>query len=221
MRDGSLKVDFHCHTRFSPDSLNDLQALINQAKRKGLGKIVITDHNTIQGALHARQLDEKFVIVGEEIKTTRGELLACFVNREVPKGLHPLEAIEMLRSQGAFISVSHPFDRLRSGWELDDLERITPLVDAIEIFNARVVRPGMNDEALAYAAQHQLAGTAGSDAHSLLEIGAVALDLPDFDDADTLRAAIRQGKVVGKVSPAWVHLTSTWAKLVKRMDQHQ
>lgn len=195
--------------------------MIQRAKQRGLDKIVITDHNTIQGALIARQMDPGFVIVGEEIKTTKGELLACFVKQEVPKGLPPLEAIQMLRSQGAFISVSHPFDLYRSGWNLKDLEMITPLVDAIETFNARVIHKSMNDDAQAYAAKHQLAGTAGSDAHSLIEIGAVALDLPDFEDAESLRTAIQSGKIVGHTNPAWVHLTSTWAKLYKKMNHHK
>ena len=59
--------------------------------------------------------------------TTRGELLAAFVTEEVPSGLSPQEAIQRLRSQGAFISVSHPFDVMRHGhWDLPDLLEISP-----------------------------------------------------------------------------------------------
>lgn len=210
-----MKVDFHCHTRFSPDSLNDLHGLIQKAKQKGLDRIVITDHNTIEGALLANQIDPEFVIVGEEIKTTRGELLAFFVKDPVPKGLKPLEAIHVLREQNAFISVSHPYDRYRSGWDPSDLEEIAPLVDAVEIFNARVLQRKMNDEASEFARAHHLAGTAGSDAHALFEIGQAALDLPDFHDTESLQKAILDAKVIGKVSPGWVHLSSSWARFQK------
>lgn len=211
-----MKVDFHCHTCYSPDGLNTLPALIKKAKQRGLDRIVITDHNTIQGALLARQMDPEFIIIGEEIQTTQGELLAAFVSQEVPKGLSPLDTIGRLRAQGAFISVSHPFDVYRSGWPLQDLEEISPLVDAIEIFNARVLHPWMNDDAMEFAREHQLAGTAGSDAHALREIGQAALEIPEFQDAESLRSVIRKARVVGKISPSWVHLFSSWAKIKKR-----
>ena len=116
------------------------------------------------------------VIVGEEIKTTKGELLAVYVTEEVPAGLSPVETISLLRSQGAFISVSHPFDLGRSGhWDVDDLLEITPLIDAIEIFNARCIRAIYNTRAQDFARQHNLLGTAGSDAHCLMEIGKATL----------------------------------------------
>jgi predicted metal-dependent phosphoesterase TrpH len=78
------------------------------------------------------------VIVGEEILTTQGELLAAFVTEEIPARLSPLETIHRLRAQGAFISVSHPFDGHR-GWQLEALLEIAPLVDAVEVFNARCI----------------------------------------------------------------------------------
>ena len=63
----------------------------------------------------------ELIIIGEEIQTTEGELLAAFVEREIPAGLEPGAAIKMLKDQNAFISVSHPFDTMRSGWKPDTL----------------------------------------------------------------------------------------------------
>ncbi len=110
------RVEFHCHSRYSPDSLSSARGLIDAARDRGIDRLVITDHNTIRGALAAKALDPERIIVGEEILTQRGELLAAFVSEEVPAMLDPQEAIQRLRQQGAFISVSHPFDRARSGW---------------------------------------------------------------------------------------------------------
>jgi predicted metal-dependent phosphoesterase TrpH len=165
------KTELHCHSAASPDCLVSVKDLINVAKSRGLHRLAITDHNTIRGALYARSLDPELIIVGEEILTTKGELLAFFVKEEIPRGLTPLEAIKRLREQNAFISVSHPYDRLRHGWELEDLKEITPLVDAIEIFNARSFTTAINDQAKEYARENNLRGTVGSDAHSLVEVG--------------------------------------------------
>ncbi len=84
--------------------------------------------------------------MGEEVQTTGSELLAAFVTRVVPRDLEPKEAIKRLRDQGAFISVSHPFDPHR-GWQFEDLLEIIDLVDAVEVFNARCYRPEWNLQA--------------------------------------------------------------------------
>src|SRR5215212_1160223 len=133
-----LKVEFHSHTNASKDSLTQPAELIAAARRKGLDRLVITDHNTIVGALAAQKIASELVIVGEEIMTTQGEILAAFITEEIRPGLSPKETIQQLRDQGAFISVSHPFDRIRSGgWRKSDLLEIISFVDAIEVYNSR------------------------------------------------------------------------------------
>lgn len=112
-----LRIEFHCHTIYSPDSLNEIDDLLRTCEERGIDRVVITDHNTIAGAVAAKELDPKRVIVGEEIRTTQGELLAAFVQEKIPRGLSPFEAIARLREQGAFISVSHPFDRRGGYWK--------------------------------------------------------------------------------------------------------
>jgi hypothetical protein len=211
-----MRVDFHTHSLRSKDSLTAYPDLLQACQRKGLDKIVLTDHNTILGAVEAQQLDPGRVIVGEEIMTEQGEILAAFVREEIPRGLPPLEVIGRLREQGAFISVSHPFDRNRNGsWKLSDLEQIAPLVDAVEVFNARCMQADFNQKAQAFARQHGLPGTAGSDGHAAFEIGRAHLLLPDFQDADSLRTAVRESQVVGKLSSPFVHFASVYARWVK------
>ncbi len=213
-----MKVDFHLHSSASKDSNTSPSQLVQTARRKGLGRIVVTDHNSIAGALAARELDPELVIIGEEIRTTRGEILAAFVTREIPRGLSPREVILRLRDQGAFISVSHPYDSWRDGaWQEEDLLEILPLVDAIEIFNARCLNSTANQLAQDCASLHDLPGTAGSDAHAAFELGAACLELPAFTDADGLRSVIRQAHVVGKLSPWWVHFASRFATLRKKV----
>lgn len=213
-----IRVELHCHTRYSKDCLIDLPALLRTCQRKGIQRLAITDHNNIQGALHAYDLDPQMVILGEEIATRSGELLAFFVHDEVPPGLPAEDAIKYLRKQGAFISVAHPFDRFRSGhWHTSDLERIAPLVDAIEVFNARCLLPGFNWDAQEFAKLHGLPGTVGSDAHALFEVGQACLLLPDFQDAKGLKEALTQATPKVSLSPPWAHLASRYAAWRKKL----
>src|SRR5271157_2003852 len=108
-----MSVEFHCHTVFSKDSLTSPQKLVDTCRRKGIDRVIVTDHNTIEGARAAQLIDPERVIIGEEIMTTRGEILAAFVTKEIPARLSPIETIKRLRDQDAFISVSHPFDEWR------------------------------------------------------------------------------------------------------------
>ncbi len=210
-----LKVEFHCHSIASRDSLNRPADLVATARKLGLGRLMVTDHNSIKGALEAHRLDPELVVVGEEVLTLDGELLAYYVQEEVPRGLPPEDAIRVLRQQGAFISVPHPFDRGRHGWELADLEQILPHVDAIEAFNSRSHLPLYNDQAAAFARSHSLAVTVGSDAHTLGEVGRSTLTLPAFTNADELRQVIRQGIPDTRLSSLWVHFGSMWARIKK------
>lgn len=168
----------------------------------------------------AKRLDPERVIVGEEVMTDRGELLAAFVSEEVPPGLPALDAISRLRDQGAFISVSHPFDKLRSGhWEEDDLLNIIDLVDAIEGYNARCMWPGFNREAQDFANRHHLAVTVGSDAHAAFELGKATLLMPPFVDADELKQALQKARRDVSLSAPWVHFYSRYASWRKKTDR--
>lgn len=213
-----IKVDSHCHTHHSPDSLAKPQAILAACRRKKIDRLIITDHNTITGALECQALDPERFIVGEEIMTKEGELLAAFVVEEIPPGLYAVDAIERLRAQGAFISVSHPFDTLRSGsWSLPDLEAITPLVDAVEVFNARCFPVSNNYQAELFAQKNGLLGTAGSDAHAAFEIGRGLMEMELFDSKETFLANLKDARVVGKPTPLWVRLVSRYAVISKRI----
>lgn len=212
-----LRVEFHCHTNASKDSLTPPRKLVEACRRRGIDRVVVTDHNTIAGARAAQALDPELVIVGEEIMTTRGEILAAFVSEEIPKGLTPQETIRRLQDQGAFISVSHPFDSLRSGgWREHDLLEILPQVDAIEVYNSRCMLPRFNREARRFAEKHRLAGTVGSDAHATFELGRSLLLLEPFEGPDGLRNVIRTGIPKVKWSPPWFHFSSRYATIRKK-----
>jgi predicted metal-dependent phosphoesterase TrpH len=215
-----LRVEFHCHTNASKDSLTTPRDLVDTCRRKRIDRVVITDHNSIAGARLAQALDPERVIVGEEIMTTKGEILAAFMTEEIPAKLSPQETIQGLRDQGAFISVSHPFDQIRSGgWKLPDLLEIVPLVDAIEVYNSRCMLPRFNREARQFAEEHDIAGTVGSDAHAAFELGRSLLLLEPFDGPEEMRKVIRKGIPKTRWSPPWFHFSSRYAVINKKIRE--
>ena len=215
-----VKAEFHVHTCYSHDSLVKIEDLLKACDKKGLDRVAITDHNVIKGALAAKELDPERVIVGEEIQTTQGEVLGYFMRAHVSAGLTPMQTIETLKAQDAFISIAHPFDPHRgTTWSESSLAEILPYIDAIEVFNARCLSNKANLQAEAYAHKHRLACMVGSDAHSLYELGRACLILPAFDDADSLRKALVSARRDDSLSGAWVHLISTYSKLYKRISK--
>jgi predicted metal-dependent phosphoesterase TrpH len=215
---GTWRIDLHTHTWVSPDSKTDPKALVEQAREVGLNRIAVTDHNVIEGALEAHRLAPDLVIVGEEIETeTGGELIAYFVQEVVPPHLPIGETIRRLREQGAVISISHPVDTLRNSalGEKLTLEFIEQ-VDALEVFNARCLRAKDNAHAAEIARRYGKAITAGSDAHTLREIGRGYLTLPPFRDApQAFLDSLNKATPGGRLSGIWPHFASTFAKLGK------
>lgn len=213
-----LTIELHAHTRASEDCLMRPADIVRTCQRLGLDRLAVTDHNTIRGALEVQTLAPELVIIGEEIMTTQGELLAYFVREEVPPGLSPLETITRLRAQGCAISVSHPFDRLRQGaWNPADLAAILPLVDAIEVFNARCIYAADNTRALAFAQEHAKLGTVGSDAHSQRELGRAVVRVPGAASGAELVAGLASGQRQTRLSSPAIHFTSRFAKIWKRL----
>jgi predicted metal-dependent phosphoesterase TrpH len=166
-----LKYDLHVHTEYSRCSGLKLNTLLKTAKKAGLNGIAITDHNTIKGALSLKKLnkDKNFeIIVGEEIMTNHGEILAYYIEEEIKPG-DVFEVIEKIREQNGLISVAHPYSiyRQRMGSFILNLKG---KIDAVEVFNGRAILPYENRKAQRAAEILNIGGTAGSDAHSKIEI---------------------------------------------------
>ena len=216
---GCIKADLHVHTRYSPDSLTSLEAVIETAHRRGLDKVAITDHNRLEGALRLRELAPELVIVGEEIRTTKGELLCFFLEEEVPGGLSPEETIARVRDQGGIVGISHPMDQVRrEAMGKGALARIRDQLDCVEVFNARCLLAMDNRRVAVWAAELGLPGTAGSDAHHAMEIGRAYVEMPPFTGREDFLEKLAQGRIQAHLSPLWVHLLSTWAKIRKHLS---
>lgn len=215
-----LSVDLHVHTVYSKDSLTSLQKMIAAVQRAGLSAVAITDHNQIDGALRLRECAPFPVIVGEEIKTSEGEITGLFLKERIPPRLSPEETIAAIREQNGIVYLPHPADLVRRSTIVPAaLERVIEQVDAIEVINARVMNASRNEEARRLAERHDLAQGAGSDAHTPAEVGTAHVLVPscDLTDPVSFLAALKRGRPMGRLSSPLVHLASTWAKIRKRL----
>ena len=212
-----IRVELHSHTYWSPDCGVKPDTLLNNAQRKGLGAIAITDHNQIGGAFEARDLGTLPVIVGEEIKTNQGELLAYFLEEFIPPGMSVVDTVKAITEQGGIISVPHPFDRHRSSAiDHEALIGIADHLDMIEIFNSRNLKSEDNDRARDFQDRYRLIPAVGSDAHSLIEIGRSYQEVDPFSGAREFLAAMDNAKLTTRKSSVFIHFISTYQRLRKR-----
>lgn len=208
-----ILADFHCHTKYSYDSDTSLEEAIRQCKEKGVQKIAITDHNTIEGALKAHQLAPEMIIIGEEISSTRGDIIGLFLRELVPEGLSARETATRIKAQGGLVYIPHPFDRIRAGIGEKGLEEIHDLIDIIEVFNGKTVFPSMNRKAWGYAKKHKFPMAAGSDSHQPGTIGETHNRIPDFQTPDELLQSLRQNKRTQEFLGLKVYVRSMWSLL--------
>ena len=211
-----IKADLHVHTCYSTDCLTPIERIVDRCLEIGINCIAVADHNTIAGALKLREFAPFKVIVAEEILTPVGEIMGLFLSKEVFQGLSPQETISQIKSQGGLVAIPHPFGRSLP-WNANPLTsaEILSQVDIIETFNSRT--PFSNSDARAWklAKEHGKAASAGSDAHTLAEIGRAYVEMPEFNGPDDFLNSLAQGKIFGQKSSYLAHLASMWARTRK------
>jgi predicted metal-dependent phosphoesterase TrpH len=211
-----INIDLHVHTNYSKCSLLKPAEIEGIALKRGLDGVAITDHNTIEGALEVYKQAKKIkVIIGEEIKTTQGEITGYFLKEKIPPFLSPEETVKEIRKQGGLISIPHPFDRLRSSRiKTEALEKILPDLDMIEDFNSRDILTGPDFGLIKKACQMGAVSVAASDAHLRVEVGRSYITMEDFETAEDFLKNLKGMMPVKRKSPLWVHLVTKVLKLM-------
>ena len=198
-----IEVDLHMHTDHSPDCATPVEVLLETARDRGLGAIAITDHNEVSGALEARRIadgmDDLQVIVAEEVKTAKqGEVIGLFLEEKIPRGMTMAETVAEIRRQGGLVYVPHPFDRLHSVPDYENLLEMVGEIDILEVFNPRVALTAFNDEAERFAAKYRIVAGAGSDSHVAQGLGSVRQRIRDFDGPQEFLEAMRDADITRK-----------------------
>ncbi len=183
------KADVHIHSVYS-DGDEKIEDILEYAQNKtDLDVIAISDHDTIEGALKAREImKEKSyhawrfqLIIGEEITTQEGHIVGLFLKEAIPPNLSVQETLARIRVQKGLAIAVHPFYHSRmkhakyatmDGIGATTLLRNNAFIDAIEIVNAT---PTLSDENLAASILNKTlllnAEVGNSDAHILAAIG--------------------------------------------------
>jgi predicted metal-dependent phosphoesterase TrpH len=215
-----IKADLHIHTRYSMDCQTPLEKIIKRCRELGIDCIAIADHGTAEGALEMQKMAPPSlkVIVAEEILTTQGEIMGMFLRETIPSGITPREAVTRIRAQGGLVNIPHPFETIR-GSALKDkyIDEIAGDIDLMEVLNSRSPFPANSNKARDFAEKHGIPSGAGSDAHTISEIGNAYIEMPDFNNRDEFLKAVARGNIKGKRSGMFVHLYSAWAKVQSKL----
>jgi predicted metal-dependent phosphoesterase TrpH len=212
-----MRVDMHMHTSASFDSVSRPDAVLAAARRRGIDVVCITDHNEVSAALRLRDAHPDAVIVGEEVKTREGvDVIGLFLAERIPARTPALETCILIHEQGGLVYMPHPFAGGKGGGGRL-LDVIGDHIDIVEGHNARIHSAALNERAVRWAAARGIPVGAGSDAHTLAEVGRAWVETPDcvLEPAAFLQA-VRRGTIHGTLSSRAVHLGSVWARLRKR-----
>ncbi|HSP74386.1 MAG TPA: glycosyltransferase [Gaiellaceae bacterium] len=214
-----LVADLHMHTSHSHDCSIEPAELVAHAEEQGLGAIAVTDHNSFGGALAAVEAAKRrhlTVIPGEEVKTdVDGEVIGLFLRQEIPRGMPFADTIAAIREQGGLVYVPHPFDRMHSIPSPATLARHLADIDVLEVYNARLLFEGYNDEALRFARKYNLTMGAGSDAHVLQGVGTGALRMRAFRDPEEFLISLRTAEVLRRPKSLAYLQSLKWVAQVK------
>ena len=202
-----LSVELHCHSALSYDAHDSVELLLEQAAGVGLDAIAVTDHDEIDASLRAVEIARNYDLVGIpgiEVSSAAGHVLGLGVREAIPPGLTFMETVDRIRGQDGIAVVPHPFQSSRHGVAPHVTEAELASVDAIEVYNSRLLTGLANRWAESFAVDHDLPMTAGSDAH-ISEMVGQAVTMVDTDERDpwAILDAIREGgtEVLGKRTP--------------------
>ncbi|AEE14219.1 PHP domain protein [Thermodesulfobium narugense DSM 14796] len=194
------KIDLHVHTNFSKDSNISIDELYKKSILSGINVIAITDHNTVKGAMLAKdRIKDIEVIIGEEILTSQGEIIGLFLQEEIKPYMSASETIKQIKAQKGLVYLPHPFSFFRSALKNSAKKTLLDEFDIIESFNAKSL-PYENFLAREFATKNRKVVAAGSDAHSIEGFGETYsyVETELSVSRENLVKILSEAKIVGK-----------------------
>lgn len=205
----TIKADFHVHTIYSPDAAISFDQLVSGCKENGIDVVSIMDHDEIKGALEfsSRASDMRSrgewaprIIVGEEIRTAKGEICGMFLKSLIKDHQPPRLTMELIKEQGGLVYIPHPFDLFKlKRLKAKELVELADLIDIIEVFNGKPRTPNANEKAWEFLQDYPIAvPAAGSDSHEPSHLGVAHVELEDFSTPEELIENLRLGHIHGE-----------------------
>jgi len=171
-----MKIDLHCHSKYSDDNYLEPEELIEQAIKMDLDGVCFTEHHSFLASKPVEKIKVPqgfYVFRGLEISTDRGHLLVYGLKNDAwniwsrNNYLDIFQVIEEVHSLGGICVPAHPF----RGWDSfgDDVMTIEGF-DAIETHNG-LNSQDANVKAFRAAKIKKLPPTGGSDCHHVSQVG--------------------------------------------------
>lgn len=213
----------------SYDGRDPVELLLEQAQAVGLDALAVTDHDEIAASKEAAALAPDYGLIGipgTEITTDAGHVLALGIRDRIPPHRPFEDTLDRIREAGGIAIAPHPFQKSRSGVGPNVSPTALARVDAIEVYNSRLLTGRGNRRAREFAERYGLPMTAGSDAH-IAEMVGQAVTLIDADRRlESIIQAIADGRteIGGKRTPWHISLRQAAGgakrRLVNRIRRH-
>ncbi|MDQ3880842.1 MAG: phosphotransferase [Chloroflexota bacterium] len=176
------RADLHVHSLASDGTASVAEIIGHVERRADLDVIAVTDHERIDAAVAARSMARargcRFeVVVGEEVTTRGGHLLALFIERRIPPLLSLRETVARVHEQDGLAIPAHPLVPFPLCASATAIRRLLaepdPIYhpDALEVFNPTTTGRPWHGRVVAFARETGLAAVGSSDAHLVGAIG--------------------------------------------------
>ncbi len=220
-----MKLDLHVHTTYSGipgypflrDSVITLEDVIELSQTKNIDGVAITDHNTIAGALKLKEYVKRqnlnlSVIVGEEVRTLSGDIVALDVDSKIKHGTSVEETLDRIRECNGLAVACHPYAWNGVGEKIVKTQKF----DIIETLNSCASRTA-NIKAKELARSLGLPEIGGSDAHRPEILGNA---ITEMTEDRTIRESLEKGLTMihGEESPKINQITRVLYRI--RKPQH-
>jgi predicted metal-dependent phosphoesterase TrpH len=123
--------------------------------------------------------------------------------------------VAAIREQEGIVYLPHPFDRMHAIPFPATLHRHLHEIDVLEVYNARLLFEGYNDEAVRFARKYGLPAGAGSDAHVLQGVGTGALRMRAFEGPEEFMLSLRSAEVLRRPKSLAYLQSLKWVAQVK------
>lgn len=210
-----MKCDLHVHSvhsgmcstplanRFCRESYNDPNEVYAQLKKRGMGLVTLTDHDSIDGAESLRCHPDFFLSEEVTCRMPSGTTIHIGVydlterqHIEIQRRREDLPCLlAYLTERRLLFSVKHVFSSLTGPRDRRDFSWFENYFPAVEALNGQML-PFHNRRAESFARRLGKISVGGSDSHALLSVGSAYTEVPGARGKFEFFQGVRAGQAI-------------------------